>query len=157
MDDRFMQVDAGHAAGPVSRPPFGKETESVAPQPGDRPGARRRRVLVVDDSVDAAHSLGEFLRLCGHEARVVTDAAAALGEALAFGPEVVLLDIGMPTLDGFAVAERLRAEPALRASVLIALTGFVEERDVARSREAGFDHHLSKPLDFRKLLSLLAA
>jgi CheY-like chemotaxis protein len=159
MDGQSVQFGAGRASGSGTRPASGEAVPGAARRPGDQDAARQRgrKVLVVDDNVDAANTLLEFLLMCGHDARVATDGMSAIREALAFCPELVLLDVGMPAMDGFAVAERLRAEPTLRSSILIALTGFVQERDVERSRQAGFDHHLPKPLDFRKLMSLLEA
>src|SRR5262249_34098304 len=102
-----------------------------------------------------ADSLGMLLRLMGHEAEVAYDGRAALEAALASAPEVVLLDIGMPGMNGYEVARRLR-ERADFAGVLVAVTGWAPEGDVRKAREAGFDHHLTKPVDTRVLLGLLA-
>ena len=113
-----------------------------------------KRVLIVDDNEDAAASLAEFLRLDGHEALAVYGAKAALNAVLTFKPEVVLLDIGLPDLDGYEVARRLRASGSTVR--LIALTGYGQAEDVQRTRAAGFDAHLVKPVDFAALEKLVA-
>ena len=95
-------------------------------------------------------------RIGGHEVRLAHDGPEALVEAAAFDPEVVLLDIGLPTMDGYEVARRLRADPATAGAALIALTGWGQQDDRRRSREAGFDHHLVKPVDHDVLEQLLA-
>jgi PAS domain S-box-containing protein len=105
------------------------------------------RVLVVDDNVDAANSLAIALRLTGQRVRVAYDGETALSFAAEEPPEAVLLDLGMPGMDGFQVARRLRGEPATRRSLIIALTGWGQDADRRRSREAGFDYHLVKPVD----------
>jgi PAS domain S-box-containing protein len=115
-----------------------------------------RRILVVDDNEDSAVSLALLLELSGHEVRTAGDGSAALSEARSFRPEVVLLDIGLPHMDGYEVARRLRGEEDLRGLLLFAMTGYGQEEDVRRSRQAGFDQHLVKPVDLPKLLDLLA-
>src|SRR5205085_2045571 len=122
----------------------------------EAPAAPQRRVLVVDDNVEAAASLALLLGVAGHEVRVVYDGEAALAAVSAERPEVVLMDIGLPRLDGYEVARRLRQQPALRGVVLVALTGWGQDEDKRRSREAGFDHHLTKPFDPSDLQCLLA-
>jgi signal transduction histidine kinase/DNA-binding response OmpR family regulator len=126
-------------------------SEALTPPPGRRPGhrpaaPRGRRVVLADDNRDAAESLAELLRMDGHEVRTAHDGRAALSLAGEFRPEAVILDIGLPQLDGYEVARRLAAGRGPRP-LLIAVTGFGEERDRARSREAGFDAHLTKPAD----------
>ncbi len=111
------------------------------------------RILVVDDNRDAADSLGILLEFLGSEVRVVHDGPAALREIEAFRPAVVLLDIGMPGMDGHEVARKVRERSA--AITLIAVTGWGQEEDHRRSQEAGFDHHLVKPVDLDALRSLL--
>ncbi len=108
--------------------------------------ATRRRVLVVDDNTDHAESLSFLLKLMGHDTRLAHDGEAALQVAAEFEPDVALIDIGLPRLNGYEVARRLRAEPRLRSAVLVAQTGWGQESDRARSQEAGFDHHLIKPV-----------
>jgi PAS domain S-box-containing protein len=117
-----------------------------------------RRILVVDDNEDAATSLARLLsRVYGHEVRVAHDGPEALGLAGEFRPEVVLLDIGMPGMDGYEVAKRMRDRGDLAGARIIALTGWGQEADRHRSREAGFDHHLVKPVDPEILSGLLAS
>jgi signal transduction histidine kinase/DNA-binding response OmpR family regulator len=117
----------------------------------------RRRVLIVDDNTDAAHSLAMLMEVGGHEAHLCYDGHSALTEAQSFQPEVVLLDIGLPGLDGLEVARRLRAMNLSPRPMLVALTGYGQNDDVQRSREAGFDHHLVKPTDPQALIALLAS
>jgi CheY-like chemotaxis protein len=111
------------------------------------PAGAGRRILVVDDNVDAAMSLSILLELLGHEVRTVHDGHDALALLDAESFHVVLLDIGMPTLDGYEVARRVRERLGLRAPKLVALTGWGQSADRARTAEAGFDHHLLKPAD----------
>jgi PAS domain S-box-containing protein len=118
---------------------------------------RKHRVLVVDDNIDAAESLGHMLRLQGHEVNTAHDGPAALELAASFAPDVVLLDIGLPGMDGFEVARRLRQLVGLEQVLLIAQTGWGQEEDRQRSREAGIDHHLLKPLNLTTLQKLLSA
>ena len=117
------------------------------------------RVLVVDDSRDGADSLRALLELLGAEVRRTTTRPTALVAVSAFQPEVVLLDIGMPGMDGFEVARRIRLHPKSRKVTLIALTGWGHEKDRRDSEAAGFDHHLIKPVDMARALQgrLLAA
>jgi signal transduction histidine kinase len=121
---------------------------------GPLPAARQRRVLVIDDNVDAAEALGDLLREYGHVVGTAHGAAAGIAEALRMRPEIVLLDIAMPELDGYDVARRLR--PELPDATLVALTGFGEGRHRERSRAAGFDRHLTKPVDLEELQRILA-
>jgi CheY-like chemotaxis protein len=115
----------------------------------------RHRVLVVDDNVDAAVSLGMLLKLAGQEVRVAYDGPAALRQAMDFHPELVLLDIGMPGMDGYEVCRRLRRDPALTKATVVALTGWGQDEDRRRSHEAGFDHHIVKPVEPSALQRLL--
>jgi signal transduction histidine kinase/ActR/RegA family two-component response regulator len=119
------------------------------------PTEQAARVLVVDDNADAAESMGMVLDMLGLPHRIAFDGESALALAGDFQPDVVLLDIGMPGMDGYEVARRLRAVPHHRDTVLIALTGWSQPQDRQRSREAGFDHHLSKPVDIGALQGLL--
>ena len=113
------------------------------------------RILIVDDNVDSAESLAMLLELTGHIARTAHDGPAALETALAFRPRVVLLDIGLPRMDGYEVARRLRQDPAYAGMTVIAMTGYGQEEDRRRSKEAGFDRHLVKPVDPDELQDLL--
>lgn len=115
----------------------------------------RRRILVADDNPDALESLATLLELGGHEVFSAANGALALESAERHLPEVALLDIGMPKLDGYEVARRIRAQPWGRRITLVALTGWGQESDRRRSGEAGFDSHLVKPLDLDKLTALL--
>jgi CheY-like chemotaxis protein len=115
-----------------------------------------KRVLVADDNVDAAQSLGMYLRMTGCEVAIANDGESALGLAARFRPEVALLDIAMPRLNGFELARRIRSEPWGAAITLVAITGWGQEQDRLRSAEAGFDHHLVKPVTPDVIHGLLA-
>ena len=134
---------------PAPAPPA-RPTGLPAVSPGPAAGASRR-ILVVDDNVQAAESLAVVLRLWGHEVLVHHDGPAAIAAAPAFGPDVVLLDIGLPDLDGYEVARRLRARPDLPGLRLLAMTGYGRDEDRRRAAAAGFDHHLTKPVDLDAL------
>jgi PAS domain S-box-containing protein len=136
---------------PLPREP--RASAPARPQPASSPTARR--ILVVDDNRDAAESLVLLLKLRGHDVREVHDGPAAVREASAFRPDAVLLDIGLPGMSGYEVAERIRGEAWSRAAVLVAVTGWGQEADKRRSREAGIDHHLTKPVDLALLDELL--
>jgi signal transduction histidine kinase len=138
------------AAKDSAAPPAAQAPSSAIPPP--------RRILIVDDNVEAALTLAELLALDGHETHVAHDGPSAVEAARRLSPDVAILDIGLPGFDGFEVARRLRAEPELRGLLLVALSGWVQPDDRARSREAGFDHHLAKPVQLRSLeLVLLEA
>src|SRR5262249_20451468 len=116
----------------------------------------KRRVLIVDDNVDAAEPLAVLARLGGHEVRVAFTGPEGLLAAEQFLPEVVVLDIGLPEINGYDVARRLRQQAGFARTILIALTGYGQEDDRRRSDEAGFDHHVTKPVlpdAFRRLLA----
>ncbi len=115
------------------------------------------RVLVVDDNVDTVEALALLLKGFGYDVRTAHDGPAALEAALDYRPNVVLLDIGLPGLDGFEVAKRVRQQITLQNTVLVAMTGYGQETDRQRSQEAGFDHHLVKPARVEQLQALLAA
>ncbi len=119
------------------------------------PRARSGRVLVVDDNADAALTLAEAVRLDGHEVRVAHDGTSALQQAEQFAPEVVLLDVGLPGLDGYEVVKRLRQLPALQQALIVAITGFGQETDRQRALQAGFDEHLVNPADLDVIYSVL--
>jgi signal transduction histidine kinase len=121
------------------------------------PARTQRRILVADDNNDALESLATLLQLSGHEVYTAPNGAMALESAEQHRPEVALLDIGMPKLDGYEVARRIRAQPWGQRITLVALTGWGQDSDRRRSQEAGFDSHLVKPLDLDKLTELLAA
>ena len=132
---------------------------SSDPREGVAAGAARPRplsLLVVDDSTDSARSLARVLELWGYEARVVNDGPEAVDAASAGSFDVILLDIGLPGMDGYQVAERVRARFGPGGPVLVALTGYGREEDLARSRLAGFDDHLVKPVNLDRLQAMLA-
>jgi PAS domain S-box-containing protein len=131
-----------------------------APADADGPRLRptpRHRVLVVDDNRDSADSLATLLRLVGNDVRTAYDGRQALEVAAQYRPEMVLLDIGLPVMNGYEVARQLRTEPAYGHPVLTALTGYSSEEDRRRSLAAGFDHHMVKPVDFAALQEVLAS
>jgi DNA-binding response OmpR family regulator len=113
-----------------------------------------RRILVVDDNVDAADSLAMLLQVRGDDVRIAYDGEEALAAARDFLPNVVLLDIGMPKFSGYEVARRIR-DARGPGVLIVAITGWGQEQDRASAREAGFDHHFTKPVDFEMLLGLL--
>ena len=115
-----------------------------------------RRILVVDDNRDAADSLALMLEIMGHEVRAAYDGEAGVAAASAFRPDVVLMDLGMPKLNGYEAAARIRAEPWGAGPLLVALTGWGAEDDRRRTHDAGFDRHLVKPVDPAALVKLLA-
>ncbi len=133
-----------------------EQRPSPAPVADDRTRAvLGRRVLLVDDDVDSAESGAMVLELAGHTVRVAHDGASALDAAALFRPEVVVLDIGLPGMSGYEVARQLRGRRETASAVLIALTGYGQPEDVSRSRSAGFDHHLVKPVDPERLAELV--
>jgi len=121
----------------------------------DVASVRPARVLVVDDNVDTARSIARLLNLLGHNVEIAHDGPTAIEAARAFRPDVFLLDIGLPTMDGYEVARLLRAEDCGKDARIIAITGYGQEEDRKRSLAAGFDHHLIKPVDFGSLVTLL--
>jgi CheY-like chemotaxis protein len=116
----------------------------------------RRRVLVADDNADAVATLAMLLRLMGHEVHTARDGLEAVRAAAEFRPDLILLDIGMPKLDGYDACRRIREHPWGRSMKVVALTGWGQEEDKRRSREAGFDCHLVKPVEPPALEDLLA-
>ncbi len=139
---------AGSGSTFTVRLPLAENAGRVA-EPAQPHGAAKRRlaVLVVDDNVDAAESLSMLLEMQGHEVRTAHDGPDALRVLGAYRPDLILLDIGLPGMTGYEVARRIRESSALRGVTLAALTGWGQEEDRRRSREAGFDHHLTKPAD----------
>jgi len=121
------------------------------------PAAPARRVIVVDDNRDSADMLAALLAAFGHHARAVYDGPAALAAADDDPPDAMLLDIGLPGMSGYDVAQRMRASPRLSDVTLIAFTGYGQDEDRRRARTAGFDHHLVKPVDPNELETLLAS
>ena len=114
------------------------------------------RVLIVDDNDDSAASMAMLLQIYGHDARVANDGERCLEIAREFEPQVVMLDIGLPGMDGYEVARRLRELPQTRDALLIALTGYGRAEDRKRALEVGFNHHLVKPVDPNEIAALIA-
>jgi PAS domain S-box-containing protein len=139
---------------PVIPPP---EQQSVVP-PAEKAVQTQPslRVLVVDDNVDTVTTLAMLVRESGYDVRTAYDGSTVLEAALDYRPNVVLLDIGLPGMNGYEVAKQIRQQPALKNSVLVAMTGYGQESDRKNSHDAGFDHHLVKPADFPKVLKILA-
>jgi CheY-like chemotaxis protein len=118
----------------------------------------KQKILVVDDNQDAADTLAMLLEFMGNsEVRVVNGGQAALDLMAGFHPDVVLLDIGMPGMDGHEVARRVRSQPQFNSTRLVALTGWGQDEDRRRTQESGFDHHLTKPVDIASLQNLLSS
>jgi len=117
---------------------------------------RRRRVLVVDDNRDGAESLTELLRLTGHDAVATFDGPAAVNRARTYKPQIVLLDIGLPEMSGYEICRQLRAQPGGRDVAIVAVTGWGQDADRQRTRDAGFSDHIVKPVSYAELLELLA-
>ena len=142
----------------VVRLPILMETPRIPTRPitTSSPATPTRRILVVDDNRDAAESLALLLQLMGHETRAVYDGLEAVEAAKKFQPDVVLLDIGLPKLDGYEAARRIRAQQRDKRLTLVALTGWGMGEDLRRSDEAGFDAHMVKPVEPDALLRLLA-
>jgi CheY-like chemotaxis protein len=138
----------------VSAPGLSSESHD---SPEEFSRALRRSILVVDDNVDSAESLARLLRLQGHAVRVAFDGHSALEEARNSRPEIVILDLGLPGISGFEVARRLRDDNCGEEPLLVAVSGYGREEDLRRSREAGFNHHFTKPVDFSALLQVLSA
>jgi DNA-binding response OmpR family regulator len=118
------------------------------------PAAKARRVLVVDDNQDAADSLAMLLGVRGEEVRIAYDGAKALEVERDFKPDVVLLDIGLPAVSGYDVAERIREKRGDKV-LIVAITGWGQEKDLRRAEDAGIDHHFTKPVDFEALVALI--
>jgi len=115
-----------------------------------------RRVLVVDDNEPSAMTLSWLMELQGFEVRTCFDGRSAVNVAEDFHPEIVLLDLGMPVMDGYEVCRELRSNPALCGTQVVAQTGWGDPETRRRTREAGFDHHLTKPVDMSALMDFLA-
>ena len=139
----------------VELPTTQSEGATTAVSPPTAPSRTPRRVLVVEDNRDSAESLMEALRLRGDVVDVALSGPEALAKAKAFIPDVVLCDIGLPGMDGYEVARRLRSEAGLCRARLVALTGYALDDDIEKSREAGFDFHMAKPPDFDLLEAVL--
>ena len=167
---RFVKLHGGtvtaHSAGegqgsqfiirlPVA--PVQKGAATDRREPPVRAVASRCRVLVVDDDIDSVDSLAVLLRMMGHEVETASDGDAALTKAEVFRPDVAIVDIGLPKVNGYDVAKQLRQRPWAKDVVLVALTEWGQAQDRPHSEESGFNHHLNKPVEFDVLRQILAA
>jgi PAS domain S-box-containing protein len=167
---KLVELHGGHveanSAGPgrgsefiVALPAVEPNTDELASRAHEPEATQPRaplRVLLVDDNADSADGLAMLLDLQGHETRVAYDGESALETARRFRPHAALLDIGMPSMDGYELARRMRAQPETKDTMLVAMTGWGQEEDLVRGREAGFAHHLVKPFDPEAVERLLA-
>ena len=141
-----------------SADPAGVAGKDGAPQPQERASSQTAaplRLLIVEDNTDAARTLAKLLRMGGHEVEVCHDGAAALEAGETFAPDAVLLDLGLPRMNGFDVCRAIRRAPWGREALVIAMTGWGAEEDRRKTQEAGFDEHLVKPVEYQQLMSLL--
>jgi two-component system CheB/CheR fusion protein len=141
----------------VRLPMLIEKPQTKTPEPtAEQTPAAAHRILIVDDNRDAATSLAMLLKMTGNETQTAHDGLAAVETAATFRPDVVLLDIGLPKLNGHDACRRIREQPWGKNMVLVALTGWGQDEDRRQSKDAGFDHHMVKPVDFADLMSLLA-
>lgn len=164
----FVELHGGHVEARSEGPGHGSEFIVRLPTKAEKPtpapptpasewrGGPRRRILVVDDNADAADSLGRLLQVMGHEVRTAHGGVEGVAKAAEFFPDVVLMDLGMPTVDGYEAARRIRARPKGSEPFLIALTGWGTDADRRRTRDAGFDCHLVKPVNTVVLKQIIA-
>ena len=168
--ERLVRLHGGHVAAYSSgegqgsqftiRLPLAQAQKVPAVERLDAPpqkSERRCRVLVVDDNVDSVESLAMLLRMMGHEVDTASDGASGLVKAAAFRPDVAILDIGLPKVNGYELAKQIRQQEWSKNVVLVALTGWGQEQHRRRSEESGFNHHLTKPVEFDVLQDILAA
>jgi CheY-like chemotaxis protein len=138
-----------------TKPPARRNGREEPDQGSTGPAKARRRVLIVEDNLDTVHTLARLVQEMGHIADYAINGYAAMGLARRFRPDFILLDLGLPGMDGFDVCRRLKKEPGMEHTRFIAITGYAQEEYRQRSRAAGFDLHLTKPLDPRVLEKLL--
>jgi CheY-like chemotaxis protein len=141
-----VRLPAAKAPAPVKTPAIGQAGTPT----------RRARILIVDDNVDMATGMVRLLTLVGHDAETAYDGPTAIAAARAIHPEIVFLDIGLPGMDGYEVAAILRHDGCCRDAVFIAISGYGQDEDIRRSKQAGFDHHLVKPIEHEVLLTLIS-
>lgn len=152
IDERLHRT----AAAPQDRPVFMFAPQHVEESQAQPATPSSLRVLVVDDNVDAAQTLAMLVQLAGHEVRIAYDGPPALTLAQAFQPQVVLLDLNLPAMDGYEVARKLRERPETQEAVLAAVSGWGQPEDRRRSKDAGFDRHFVKPVDPNIITKLLS-
>jgi CheY-like chemotaxis protein len=156
-----QSAGVGHGSEFTVRLPLAVLSDTSPKTPGEEmsstPPSTGHRVLVVDDNRDAAITLSMVLRLQGHQVQVAHDGPTALEMTSEFQPDMIFLDIGMPGMDGYEVARRIRTSPDLQQPILAALTGWGQEEDRQRTADAGFDHHLVKPPEPQAIEKLLAS
>jgi CheY-like chemotaxis protein len=145
-----VRVPATQEAAPAPAEPLAQLA------PADAGAGEGLRIVVADDNADAAETLSLLLELLGHQVRRAHDGEEAVDAVAAFDPQLVLLDVGMPRLNGYDACRRIRALPTRTPRTLVAVTGWGQARDLENSRAAGFDHHLVKPVDMAQLQGLLA-
>ena len=138
---------------PVASETVARES-SLPAKPQPKTG-RPARVLIVDDNVDLARGMARILEIHGHHVQIAHDGPAGLDNAKAWRPEFVLLDIGLPGMDGYQIAALLRHDPNTKNAVIIAISGYGQEEDRDRSKQAGFDHHLVKPISSSDLIKVI--
>ena len=149
---RIPLAAAGEAAQPQAEP----AAVAAPATPDVVPAARARKVLVIDDDIAVAQTVGWMLEEIGHDYRLIHDGRQAVQAALDFMPDAILLDIGLPVMDGYAVCRALRQEEAFKHTLIIAQSGWGREEDKAEAQGAGFDHHLVKPVAYQELARILA-
>jgi PAS domain S-box-containing protein len=155
-DVSVTSAGPGHGSRFVVRLPLDSREPVAVERRATATRGRHRRVLVIEDNVDAADSLRDVLEIQGHEVAVAYDGVAGIARAREFRPEIVICDIGLPGMDGYEVARAFRADGALRSARLVALSGYALAEDLQRATEAGFERHLTKPPSFEKLAAVLA-
>jgi two-component system CheB/CheR fusion protein len=156
-DVRAFSAGLGQGSTFIVRLPLLDAETHKAPQVAADAPPVSRRVLVVDDNLDSADTLDMLITMAGHTVRVAHDGLSAVAVAGEFRPDVVLLDLGLPGKDGYAVINDLRAIPATATATIVATTGYGREEDRARCLTAGFDDHMTKPVDLQQLERVLGA
>jgi CheY-like chemotaxis protein len=155
VEARSAGVDLGSEF--IVRLPAANESAEPVAVKAPLPPVPPRRVLVIDDNQDAANALRLLLETDGHEVKVANDGMSGLALARAYRPDYLLLDIGLPRLSGYDIAASVRADPALKSTVIVAITGYGQLHDRMRTAAVGFDHHLTKPVEFSSLQQLFRA
>ena len=128
----------------------------VSPLTSKKSSLIKRRILIIEDNIDSAKTTQKLLELQGHKVQVAFGGQSGIKIAQTFRPDVIILDIGLPSMDGYEVAKRLRRLPETEGALLIALSGYGQAEDRKKSKEAGFDHHLVKPADMDQLQAFIA-